>query len=97
VSDVIQPPAACPFCGGAASIRSGATWVAYECLSSWHRGHPSPRALQSEPCKDAELKRLYKERDDAIARALHLDKELSNAKSTIDKLSKNLMAAWGRI
>ena len=60
-------PSICPFCGsyvatlddGKSCGDSEGNWVAFRCLTSWHRGYHDPRKLQSKTCETVERHKLY--------------------------------------
>jgi hypothetical protein len=64
---VRDTPSVCPFCGsyvatlddGKSCGDSEGNWVAFRCLTSWHRGYHDPRKLQSKTCETVERHKLY--------------------------------------
>ena len=60
-------PSSCPFCGSYVALLDDGThcgdsegnWTAFRCLTSWHRGYPDPRKLQSKTCETIERHKLY--------------------------------------
>ena len=64
---VSETPSVCPFCGsyvatlddGKSCGDSEGNWVAFRCLTSWHRGYHDPRKLQSKTCETVERHKLY--------------------------------------
>lgn len=64
---MVDTPSVCPFCGsyvatlddGKSCGDSEGNWVAFRCLTSWHRGYHDPRKLQSKTCETVERHKLY--------------------------------------
>jgi len=64
---VSDTPSSCPFCGSYVALLddgkscgdSEGNWVAFRCLTSWHRGYPDPRKLQSKTCETVERQKLH--------------------------------------
>lgn len=60
-------PTQCQFCGadielldnGKPCRDSDGNWVAFRCLTSWHRGDDNTRRFQSKPCEETERQNLY--------------------------------------
>lgn len=101
-----QAPECCPFCGSAITVLSDGrqcraeddAWVAFTCLTSWHRGHPTPRNLQSRPCESSERERLTRELDEARARVASAiaDRDTARARAEqVWKLREEFVALLG--
>ena len=66
-NEMSETPSVCPFCGSyVATLDDGkpcgdseGNWVAFRCLTSWHRGYHDPRKLQSKTCETVERHKLY--------------------------------------
>lgn len=60
-------PSSCPFCGSYVALLDDGThcgdsegnWTAFRCLTSWHRGYPDLRKLQSKTCETVERQKLH--------------------------------------
>lgn len=60
-------PKSCPFCGSYVALLDDGThcgdsegnWTAFGCLTSWHRGYPDLRKLQSKTCETVERQKLH--------------------------------------
>ncbi len=70
----MSTPTNCRFCGATvAHADPNGSWVAFTCLTTWHRGRRNQRSGQMHDCRLVEIDRLTRERDEALERVKRLE------------------------
>lgn len=79
-------PTVCHFCGSKVTILSDGSeikaddgsWIGFQCGTSWHKGYPNPRQLQSRSCE-------IDERDALKARIQRLEEAGNEMSKWLDR------------